>query len=218
MVSARTGVTGWLGNASLGDLKRKEHTGKNAACSTRHPCWTTLSSARCPSRHQLLFLLSTHAHARRLHTHAGALIPLLGGAFITDARIRLAVVAVAATLGLLAFGLMGSVLGGAKPLIGSIRVRACLCLGLAGSMGGWVHGCVRVPGRRPMVGLRAELRRGWGIGMLVNRRGWTAHVTTWFALRHAAGLGCPQVLVGGCLAMGITFGVGHVLGANPGAL
>ncbi|KAG2454511.1 hypothetical protein HYH02_000358 [Chlamydomonas schloesseri] len=78
---------------------------------------------------------------------AGALIPLLGGAFISDARIRLGAVAVAATLGLLAFGLLGSVLGGAKPIIGSIRV-----------------------------------------------------------------------LVGGCLAMGITFGVGHVLGAEPGAL
>ncbi|KAG2436324.1 hypothetical protein HXX76_006634 [Chlamydomonas incerta] len=78
---------------------------------------------------------------------AGALIPLLGGAFVTDARIRLAVVAVSATLGLLAFGLAGSIMGGAKPLIGSIRV-----------------------------------------------------------------------LVGGCLAMGITFGVGHVLGASPDAL
>ena len=62
-------------------------------------------------------------------------------------------VAVAATLGLLAFGLMGSVLGGAKPLIGSIRVRACLCLG--GSVGGRTAVCGFQGGGRTWGGVEA---------------------------------------------------------------
>ncbi|GIL89749.1 hypothetical protein Vretimale_16599 [Volvox reticuliferus] len=78
---------------------------------------------------------------------AGALIPLLAGAFLSDPRIRLVAVAVASLVGLAAFGLVGALLGGAKPFIGAMRV-----------------------------------------------------------------------VFGGCLAMAITFGIGHVLGANPDAM
>ncbi|GLC38457.1 hypothetical protein PLESTF_001682200 [Pleodorina starrii] len=78
---------------------------------------------------------------------AGALIPLLAGAFLADFQMRLIAVAAASVVGLAAFGLTGSLLGGARPIVGSLRV-----------------------------------------------------------------------LLGGCMAMAITFGVGHVLGANPDAL
>ena len=52
----------------------------------------------------------------------GAFIPLLAGAFITDHQTRLACVTAAAAAGLTAFGLLGSSLGGAKLIVGALRV------------------------------------------------------------------------------------------------
>ncbi|CAL8470039.1 g9581 [Coccomyxa elongata] len=75
----------------------------------------------------------------------GGIVPLIGGFFISDPRIRLATVSALATVALLTFGATGAWLGGAK------RVRAAL-----------------------------------------------------------------RVLLGGWLAMGITFGVGYLFGENPG--
>ncbi|PNH11207.1 Fe(2+)/Mn(2+) transporter pcl1 [Tetrabaena socialis] len=55
---------------------------------------------------------------------AGAFLPLVAGAFISDPTTRLLAVTVAAVLGLAAFGLMGALLGGSKPLVGALRVGA----------------------------------------------------------------------------------------------
>ncbi|XP_021286905.1 vacuolar iron transporter homolog 2-like [Herrania umbratica] len=58
----------------------------------------------------------------------GAVIPLLGAAFIRDYMVRLTVVLVAVTLALMGFGALGALLGGAPMLKSSLRVL----------MGGWL--------------------------------------------------------------------------------
>jgi VIT1/CCC1 family predicted Fe2+/Mn2+ transporter len=58
----------------------------------------------------------------------GAALPLLAGAFVTDAWLRLAVVAGASTVGLLLFGALGAWLGGAALWKGALRVL----------VGGWI--------------------------------------------------------------------------------
>ncbi|GIL89751.1 hypothetical protein Vretimale_16599 [Volvox reticuliferus] len=62
---------------------------------------------------------------------AGAMIPLLGGAFLTNARIRLVVVAVLSLVGLASFGIVGALLGGSKPLVGMLRVVIGGCIAMA---------------------------------------------------------------------------------------
>ncbi|KAG2486703.1 hypothetical protein HYH03_014632 [Edaphochlamys debaryana] len=66
---------------------------------------------------------------------AGALIPLLAGAFIHDKAARMASTAVAAVVGLVAFGLTGSLLGGVKPFIGALRVLIGGCIAMAVTYG-----------------------------------------------------------------------------------
>ncbi|GFR44345.1 hypothetical protein Agub_g5562 [Astrephomene gubernaculifera] len=66
---------------------------------------------------------------------AGALIPLLAGSFLSDFNRRLIAVAVASVVGLAAFGLTGSLLGGAKPLVGALRVVIGGCLAMAITFG-----------------------------------------------------------------------------------
>lgn len=53
---------------------------------------------------------------------AGAIIPLASGAFIQDRQMRMIALAIGSVLGLAAFGLLGSILGGAKPIVGALRV------------------------------------------------------------------------------------------------
>lgn len=57
----------------------------------------------------------------------GAALPLLAGWFVTDQHTRLIAVALATTVGLAGFGLTGSALGGARVILGAMRVL----------MGGW---------------------------------------------------------------------------------
>lgn len=52
----------------------------------------------------------------------GAIIPLLGGVFLADYLTRIIVVTIASALGLALFGAVGSILGGARYLIGTVRV------------------------------------------------------------------------------------------------
>lgn len=66
---------------------------------------------------------------------AGALIPLLAGAFIPDATIRLIAVTCAAALGLCLFGLLGSALGGARLIVGALRVLLGGMLAMAATFG-----------------------------------------------------------------------------------
>lgn len=58
----------------------------------------------------------------------GAMVPLLAAAFISDYKVRLGVVAAAATVALVVFGWLGAVLGRAPALRASLRVL----------FGGWV--------------------------------------------------------------------------------
>jgi VIT1/CCC1 family predicted Fe2+/Mn2+ transporter len=58
----------------------------------------------------------------------GAALPLLGGAFIADPKIRNIAVAAASTVGLIGFGGLGAYLGGANKLVGALRVL----------LGGWI--------------------------------------------------------------------------------
>lgn len=58
----------------------------------------------------------------------GAGLPLLAGAFVLDAFLRMSVVAAASTLGLLLFGALGAWLGGATLWRGALRVL----------LGGWL--------------------------------------------------------------------------------
>jgi hypothetical protein len=53
---------------------------------------------------------------------AGAAIPLLAGCFIAHELYRIIAVAAASVLGLAALGTTSSVLGGAKPIVGALRV------------------------------------------------------------------------------------------------
>ncbi|KAG2495637.1 hypothetical protein HYH03_006237 [Edaphochlamys debaryana] len=62
---------------------------------------------------------------------AGAALPLGAGVFIADPKMRLIAVAVAAMIGLVVFGLTGSLLGGAKPIVGALRVLVGGCIALA---------------------------------------------------------------------------------------
>jgi vacuolar iron transporter family protein len=59
---------------------------------------------------------------------SGAALPLLSGIFISDATWRLVAIAIAATLGLVLFGVIGAHLGGAGWLRGGTRVL----------LGGWL--------------------------------------------------------------------------------
>ncbi|OMO79972.1 hypothetical protein CCACVL1_13262 [Corchorus capsularis] len=68
------------------------------------------------------------AAASALAFAIGALIPLLGAAFIREYTVRLAVVLVVVSLALLGFGSLGAVLGGASMLKSSLRVL----------VGGWL--------------------------------------------------------------------------------
>ncbi|OMO92055.1 hypothetical protein COLO4_17924 [Corchorus olitorius] len=68
------------------------------------------------------------AAASALAFAIGALIPLLGAAFVRDYTVRLAVVLVVVSLALLGFGALGAVLGGASMLKSSLRVL----------VGGWL--------------------------------------------------------------------------------
>lgn len=52
----------------------------------------------------------------------GALIPLLAGAFLSNWETRVIAVFVASTIGLALFGLLGAALGGARVLVGAVRV------------------------------------------------------------------------------------------------
>ncbi len=52
----------------------------------------------------------------------GAAIPLLSGSFIARYTTRLASVTAASAVGLAAFGLLGSALGGARLIVGALRV------------------------------------------------------------------------------------------------
>lgn len=52
----------------------------------------------------------------------GAAIPLLAGAFILDTQTRNLAVLAASTLGLLVLGATGAALGGARQLVGALRV------------------------------------------------------------------------------------------------
>ena len=70
VVSARAGVTGSLGNGSLGDLNRKHRTGRNAACSTRHPYQHTATSPVLDAKvgtncYSFCQLTPTHDHSTR---------------------------------------------------------------------------------------------------------------------------------------------------------
>lgn len=58
----------------------------------------------------------------------GAGLPLLAGAFIAEAMLRIYIVAGAATAGLILFGAVGAWLGGASKFKGAMRVL----------VGGWV--------------------------------------------------------------------------------
>ncbi|KXZ50817.1 hypothetical protein GPECTOR_15g503 [Gonium pectorale] len=62
---------------------------------------------------------------------AGAMIPLLAGSFIRNTNVRLGLVVALSVVGLAFFGLMGSVLGGVKPIIGALRVVIGGCLAMA---------------------------------------------------------------------------------------
>jgi len=52
----------------------------------------------------------------------GALVPLLAGAFLADWQMRVIAVFVASTIGLALFGVTGAALGGARVVIGALRV------------------------------------------------------------------------------------------------
>ncbi|EFJ41666.1 hypothetical protein VOLCADRAFT_107619 [Volvox carteri f. nagariensis] len=68
---------------------------------------------------------------------AGAMIPLLAGSFATHRVTRLVLVSVLSVAGLAIFGLTGSLLGGAKPLVGALRVviGGCLAMGVTFGIG-----------------------------------------------------------------------------------
>jgi VIT1/CCC1 family predicted Fe2+/Mn2+ transporter len=61
----------------------------------------------------------------------GAAIPLLSGAFLPDPRVRMLSVAAASTFGLALFGAVGASLGGARVLVGALRVLIGGCLAMA---------------------------------------------------------------------------------------
>jgi VIT1/CCC1 family predicted Fe2+/Mn2+ transporter len=65
----------------------------------------------------------------------GAAIPLLSGAFILDTQTRNLVVLVASTLGLLVLGATGAALGGARQLVGALRVLVGGLLAMAVTYG-----------------------------------------------------------------------------------
>ncbi|GLC45708.1 hypothetical protein PLESTF_000470700 [Pleodorina starrii] len=68
---------------------------------------------------------------------AGAMIPLLSGAFLVNRIARLVLVSALSVAGLALFGLTGSLLGGAKPIIGAIRVvvGGCIAMGVTFGIG-----------------------------------------------------------------------------------
>ncbi|XP_078170508.1 vacuolar iron transporter homolog 2-like [Carex rostrata] len=68
------------------------------------------------------------AGASALSFSIGGLLPLLAGAFINSWSVRLGVVCAITSLGLVVFGAIGALLGGAKPYRGAIRVL----------IGGWL--------------------------------------------------------------------------------
>jgi vacuolar iron transporter family protein len=68
------------------------------------------------------------AGASALAFSIGGLLPLLAGAFIKSWGVRLGVVGTMSSLGLVAFGAIGALLGGAKPYRSALRVL----------MGGWL--------------------------------------------------------------------------------
>lgn len=68
------------------------------------------------------------AGASALAFSIGGLLPLLAGAFIKSFGVRLGVVCAVSSLGLVVFGAVGALLGGAKPHKGAIRVL----------IGGWL--------------------------------------------------------------------------------
>lgn len=70
----------------------------------------------------------------------GALIPLAAGAFIADHQTRLVCVAAAAAAGLAAFGLLGSAMGGAKLIVGALRVLVggLLAMAITYGVGRWL--------------------------------------------------------------------------------
>jgi VIT1/CCC1 family predicted Fe2+/Mn2+ transporter len=125
----------WQVRACVGRSEKREglpHSYKAAAASPH------LSHALCPQpapstpadhtppspRHQRRQASVTSALAFSL----GAGLPLLAGAFVLDAFLRMSVVAAASTLGLLLFGALGAWLGGATLWRGALRVL----------LGGWL--------------------------------------------------------------------------------
>lgn len=61
----------------------------------------------------------------------GASIPLLAGSFLADYRMRILSVVLASAAGLVLFGAAGSMMGGARPWIGALRVLVGGCLAMA---------------------------------------------------------------------------------------
>jgi VIT1/CCC1 family predicted Fe2+/Mn2+ transporter len=68
---------------------------------------------------------------------AGAAVPLLAGAFLGDPVTRNIVVAVASVVGLIILGATGAALGGAKKILGAVRVLigGSLAMGITYAIG-----------------------------------------------------------------------------------
>lgn len=68
---------------------------------------------------------ATHAQASAVSAVAfglGATMPLLSGCFLQDSTRRIISVALSSTAGLAVLGATGALLGGARPLLGALRV------------------------------------------------------------------------------------------------